>query len=299
MNMGVRQGDWINAAICAGNLSEMELTLGQVGAAVQDVERGVTYADRSNDILQKMKLRAKYADALFTIGRQAKAIELYREAEAMEPWIKPEYPVLFGWVGFHYCDVLLAPAERIAWKYILQHTTLDSVLKMATAFCKAVEEKAAQTLKESEEYQHTTLLDIALDHLALGRAFLYETLMSKSEMRNAKSEIEEAVDGLRRATRLDFLPCGLLSRAMLRFVEHAPSTGSGQGLDGCQADLDEAWQIAERGSMRLFMADVLLHRGRLFRDKAALTEAEKLIDECGYHRRDEELADAQEAAKSW
>ena len=25
----------------------------------------------------------------------------------------------------------------------------------------------------------------------------------------------------------------------------------------------------------------------------------KLIEQCGYHRRDEELADAEEAAKSW
>ena len=32
-------------------------------------------------------------------------------------------------------------------------------------------------------------------------------------------------------------------------------------------------------------------------DNAALAEATKLIDECGYHRRDEELTDAQEAAK--
>ncbi|MFC1633846.1 DUF4062 domain-containing protein [Planctomycetota bacterium] len=291
MNMGVRQGDWSNAGIRAGNLSEMELTLGQVEEAVLDAERGVRYADRSNDILQKMKQRAKYADALFTIGRQAKAIELFHEAEAMEPWIKPKYPVLFGWVGFHYCDLLLAPAERIAWQYILQLKTQDSVLKMATDFCKAVEEKATQTLKKSEEYPHTTLLDIALDHLALGRALLYEAILSKSESRNAKSEIEEAVDGLRHATRLDFLPCGLLSRAMLRFVEGDE--------DGCRADLEEAWQISERGTMRLFMADIGLHRARLFCDKAALPEAERFINECGYHRRDNELADAQEAARNW
>jgi len=58
-------------------------------------------------------------------------------------------------------------------------------------------------------------------------------------------------------------------------------------------------RIAKRGSMRLFTADVWLHRGRLFRDKAALAEARKLIDECGYHRRDAELADAEEATKGW
>ena len=51
--------------------------------------------------------------------------------------------------------------------------------------------------------------------------------------------------------------------------------------------------------MRLHMADVQLTRARLFRDKDALTEARKLIKQCGYHRRDEELADAEQAAKDW
>jgi hypothetical protein len=33
--------------------------------------------------------------------------------------------------------------------------------------------------------------------------------------------------------------------------------------------------------------------------KDDLAQARRLIDECGYHRRDEELADAEEAAKTW
>jgi len=48
-----------------------------------------------------------------------------------------------------------------------------------------------------------------------------------------------------------------------------------------------------------WMIDVLLHRERPFPDKMVLADAHKLIDETGYHRRDEELADAMEAAKNW
>jgi hypothetical protein len=74
-----------------------------------------------------------------------------------------------------------------------------------------------------------------------------------------------------------------------------------------QEDLDEAWEIAERGPMKLFLAGIHLYRARLFgrmkeeggrmkypweSPKADLAAAEKLIDDCGYHRRDEELADA-------
>ena len=62
------------------------------------------------------------------------------------------------------------------------------------------------------------------------------------------------------------------------------------------------------------MADIHLHRARLFgrlkakgemlkypweSPAADLAAAENLINDCGYHRRDEELADAKETAKHW
>jgi hypothetical protein len=59
--------------------------------------------------------------------------------------------------------------------------------------------------------------------------------------------------------------------------------------------------LTARGPMRLHLADIHLYLARLcFREKpypwkspqADLTAAEKLINDCGYHRRDEELADA-------
>ncbi len=67
------------------------------------------------------------------------------------------------------------------------------------------------------------------------------------------------MNALRRAGRIDFLPCGLLSRAWLRSL-----TGVRIGPDSAQADLDEAWEVAERGPMPLFLADIHLHRARLF-----------------------------------
>jgi hypothetical protein len=59
--------------------------------------------------------------------------------------------------------------------------------------------------------------------------------------------------------------------------------------------LDEAWEIAEPGPMRLHMADILLTRARLFRDRDALAQARALIEQCGYGRCKEELADAEAA----
>jgi hypothetical protein len=64
---------------------------------------------------------------------------------------------------------------------------------------------------------------------------------------------------------------------------------------GAEADLSAAWAIAERGPMPLFQADILLYRARLFHDRMALARARELIDRHAYHRRDEELRDAESA----
>lgn len=118
--------------------------------------------------------------------------------------------------------------------------------------------------------------------------------------------------GLRRSGQQDELPKAVLTRAWLRFLEGKPTDP-----ESAKSDLDEAWEIAERGPMKLFMADILLYRARLFGRKegemgrlgdgesgamypwdspaADLAAAEKLITACGYHRRDQELADAKAA----
>jgi len=287
-----KKKDWPHASIGANNLSEIELILGLVTEAVRDAKRSMDYADRSGYEVWKIYIisRTTLGNALLQAGQKDEAAEQFRQAETMQAEHQSEYPLLYSQGGFKYCDLLLAPGERAAWQCLLKLKTRISELKMATAACRSVEQRAIQTLEWVTEGR-LPFLTIAIEHLTLGRAYLHQTILAKSEIRIAKSEIEEAVAGLRNAGQLDHLPHGLLSRALLLFAE--------DDIDGCRADLDEAWQIAERGSMRLHMADVLLHRGRLFRDKTALAEAARLIEQCGYHRRDGELADAEEAAKGW
>ena len=91
---------------------------------------------------------------------------------------------------------------------------------------------------------------------------------------------------------MDYLPKALLIAAL----HSAPLLGQ---PDEARRYLAEAQQIAERGPMPLYLADVHLHRARLFRDTAELAKAAKLIRDLGYGRRYEELADAEEAAKGW
>src|SRR5207247_7103742 len=122
---------------------------------------------------------------------------------------------------------------------------------------------------------------------------------SRSDFRVPRCASDAAVPGLRGAGVVEFLVRSLLTRAWLRSL-----TGARTGPGSAQSDLDEAWEIAERGPMPLFLADIHLHRARLFfREKeypktwispqADLAEARRLVEKCGYGRRKEELEDAE------
>lgn len=303
VKMGVEQEDWEEVARRASNLGELELTLGEVAGAVADAAQSVTYADRSGDAFWKMASRCKVADALHQAGRRAEAETRFREAEQMQQERQPDYPLLYSLQGFLYCDLLLAAPERAAWRSILpspfgRGAGGEGLMES----CHAVSQRAAQTLKWVTT--QNWLLDIALDHLTLGRAALYEAILKNSEFRIQNSElshIDAAVSGLRRAGTTHHIPRALLTRAWLRYL--SPSTGSGQAAhESAQEDLDEAWEIAERGPMRLHMADIHLYRARLFCREARypwespaadLAAARKLIEQCGYGRRLAELEDAE------
>lgn len=297
------QKDWSNAARSASNLSELKLTLGHVPDALRDAEHSVTFADQSRDGFLQIVNRVTWADALHQAGRRAEGMTSFGEAEARQTARQPDYALLYSMQGFRYCDLLLAECERAAWHGMNHRQDAGATL---IERCREVEQRAAQTLKWTERAAQD-ILSAALDRLTLGRGGLYRAVLEHSSFdirvspfREAHQHLTAVMDGLRRSAQQDYIPRGLLSRAWLRFLAG--------DADGARADLDEAWQIAERGPMRLFMTDIHLHRARLFHavrpypwesPRHDLAEAKRLIDECGYHRRDEELADAQQAAESW
>jgi hypothetical protein len=239
---------------------------------------------------------------------------------------RPSCPLLYSLRGFQYCDLLLVAPERAAWQNMLgrdgspSHPRPDAEIAPFLDSCRALSARAAQTLKWVESYRDVPLLTIALDRLTLGRAALYEAILegraalpyrqAESVFEIARRELDVAVNDLRRAGTQNHLPRGLLTRAWCSFAEAMEHRlqGQQQGVTeselGAQEDLDEAWEIAERGPMKLFLADIHLHRARLFfrvkpypwksrQDDVA--EARKLIEQCGYWRRKEELEDAERA----
>jgi hypothetical protein len=137
--------------------------------------------------------------------------------------------------------------------------------------------------------QYLGLLDVALDHLTLARVGLIRAILEAGNPQPTLDlpHVAAAVNGLRAAGHMDDLPRGLLTAALYHFVRAEPALA--------QKHLAEAQQIAERGPMPLFLADIHLTRARLFRDREALIQAATLIRTHGYGRRTEELAAAEKA----
>ena len=322
----VMQEDWKQAASGARNLSELQLTQGDLARAVQYAEQAVGYADRSGDAFQRLTCRAVHADALHQVGKSIAAMALFSEAEAMQADMQPDYPLLYSIGGFHYSDLLLAVPEAIAWQYsakgyrglpgiggeIPSANTAAQPTRMPAAppgsvqgdvvrqiqTCNMVSQRAAQTLAWAEQ-NNIDILTIALDYLTLGRAALFAAILAGQPIGPCQAALKLAVDGLRRAGYMNVLPRGLLTRAWL--FAH---TSHHIGPDSAQTDLDEAWEIAEAGPMPLFMADIHLHRAGLFHhitpypwqspaDDAR--EARGLIEKHGYLRRMADLAAVEQA----
>jgi tetratricopeptide (TPR) repeat protein len=342
---------WVDASIGTNTLSELSLTLGNLTEAIENAERAVEYAERGNDVFRRGANRTAHADALLQSGRYEVAKTRFCEAETMQSEEQPHFPLLYSIGGFRYCDLLLVQAERFAWQTHLIGGTTNSpahgkdlpdgdlgtneIMETDTRNLDSLESCRAVTLRVKTQFEwqfpSDTLLDIALCHLTLGRSGLYLLLLEADGLRSDPAEasdqrpgisgedrcrftslaadVSAAVDGLRRSAQKDDLPRGLLTRAWLRSLN-----GARTGPESAQGDLDEAWEIAERGPMPLFLADIHLHRARLFGPHASgtigdqypwespaadLTAARQLIKKHGYWRRKEELVDAEVAAKTW
>jgi len=307
LRMSEADAHWRNAAIAASNLSQTELLVGNVAAAVATAEQSVVHADRSGNEHQMQTKRVTHADALHAVGKREEAERLFADAERLLQKAQPKYPLLYCVQGYFYCDLFLSKGD---------HT--------------AARNRATRTLEWVRPLKW--LLDIALDTLTLGRANLAlaaenaggqpPVTTARNDARTAGASLDQAVEGLRSSGQSDYLPRGLLARAAFR-----RSVGD---WGGAARDLDEVEEIAEPGPMRLYQCDAALERARLafaqieafaplnglvdddpakpalpnaadaarLREEATqnLATARKLVADCGYHRRDEELAELEDVA---
>ncbi len=255
--------------------------------------QSVDFADRSGDDFEKECDRTVLADALHQAGKLAQAEDWFRQAEAMQQQRQREYRYLYSMQGFQFCDLLLAQG------------------------------KAQEVLERYEKFVEwrlpgDSLLSRALEELSAGRAHLLEAMSEEqrpSTLLRAQGYLNQAVTGLREAGQQDDLPRGLFARAFYYRVQNQ--------FPQAWNDLAEAREIAERGDMELWLVDYHLEAGRVVssqlsvasqqssvgswqvivdgrevtlnreemigRIKMHVEQADKLVKETKYHRRDPEV----------
>ena len=301
LRMAVEARRWGFAATNASNLSETELLIGDIAAAVATAEKSIVLADRAGYASEMIEYRTIQADALVAAREWEKAAGLFADAERRQREWRPHQPLLYSMRGYRYCGLLLSQGRAAEAR-----------------------DRAVQALEIARKNDY--VLSIALDTLTIGRAQLARSLQNLAGGRSAEitpddprvaSKFNEAIEGLHASGAQIWVAPGLVARAAFR-----RAVGD---WDGAKRDLNEAKEIAEPGLMRLYWCDCALEGARLALARreafaplnglvepsppppalpdataaAALREearkeldvARKLIAECGYHRRDEELAE--------
>ncbi|MGB2804671.1 MAG: toll/interleukin-1 receptor domain-containing protein, partial [Candidatus Zixiibacteriota bacterium] len=302
LEVSKKDKDWKGTATDADNLSRLYLTLGDVATAHEYGAQGATFADRSGEWEEKMMNRTTHADALHQAGENKAAEELFVEAENMQKKSQSGYPYLYSLRGFQYCDLLLSMGK-----------------------CPEVLERARTTLKQMQNDPKAPLLTVAVDKLTIGKASMLQAIETdSSDFTVAEDYLTQAVDGLRESGEQDELPRGLFARATLfRHQKDFPKSWTdldeareiaeyGQmrlhltdyHLGACRNIREQltvrqkdggsptssyqptakGYQIIEDGE------DLSLTKEEMqTRFKEHFKEAERLINETGYHRRDGEL----------
>ncbi|CAN92439.1 Hypothetical WD-repeat protein alr2800 [Sorangium cellulosum So ce56] len=272
--------DWTNAAVTAANLSDLLRSGGELRRAVEEAQKSIDFADRSDDAARRAPNRTTYAAVLHALGQRDDATEVFEEAERLQKELSPAFPTLHALWGFRYCDLLLEQG--------------------------CDEEARARALQSlSWEDAKRRLLNVALDHLTIGRAHLAaieraqiiaQERHARADFRHVADELDQAVEGLRRAGRLDYLPLGLIARATLHTQTRA--------IDNAHRDLDEALTIASRGGFRLHQADAHIEHARLamaegnrLRAHEHLAKAQSVVEATGYMRRLYELYELDSAIR--
>ena len=257
---------WSNASTAAGNLSQVFLNLGDLERAMEVARQGVDLADQSQVWYERVHNRSYLANALHQCGYDDLARDRFAEAEEIQKEEQHEFPLLYSVSGHVYCD------------WLLDQRRVEEVKERATR---------ALEIAISEELG---FLSTALDNLSLAHASLLEMEQAGVDPAETIKLLNVAIDGLRKAEAIYYLPSGLLLRA--QFYSKT------RDFEKAERDLGEVYRIVVRGSMGLGLADYHLEFARLrfiqgnkVQAREHLEIGKELIARRGYHRRDKDVAE--------
>jgi tetratricopeptide (TPR) repeat protein len=245
-----------NAAVHWGTHSTICLALGQISLAISAGQTAVESAERSGDTFRRIYNRCILGDAYHQAADIESALRCFREAEQFQIAKNPDDNYLDSIKGYLYCDLLLRLGET------------GEVKKRA--------EKALATPASND-----SLVATAFQYLALARCYPV-----------GSTEAEEyyitAIQGLRNGGNQIYLSRGLLFRAA-----YYRQLGNYEKARQC---VDEVREKATSSGSKLLMTDLqieqgylLIHNGEKEKGVERFIEAEQMMNDTGYHRREHEV----------
>lgn len=251
-SMRIQQKEWKNAAWSARTLSELNLACANLPLAIALAILAVKLADSIQDAtFAQISYRTIYADALHQFGALNDAKFLFQDAE--ERLQRREFPFnhLYSIGGYRYNSLLLTQGE---YQKVIDRIKIISV-------------------KNNEE---KFLLPIALDQLILGQSYV-----CLNNLQEAGNWLNQAVDNLWLSGQQHHVPRGLIARANWYRLQ--------KSWQKARLDLDEAWEISQRGGMKFFDLQLYLEESKLALSRRQMKDAkhhlnnlEPLIQDTGF-----------------
>ena len=236
LDLYIEQKNWKHSAMATMSISELYLSLGEIKKAIKYGKLSVDYADKSTDEFMQLANRTTYADALMNRGSLAdinQAEALFIEAEQRQQAYESLNPYLYSLQGYQYCQFLLFKERH-------KQQNVTEVIK-----------RAENTIKIAK--RNNWLLAIALDQLTLGKAYLL-----KLDYTQALHYLDQVVSSLIKAGHIEFLPHGLLTRT----TYYTKTRNFKTKHQAAWQDLDETFEIATFGDMKLYLCDYHLEASR-------------------------------------
>jgi tetratricopeptide (TPR) repeat protein len=283
-----------DASYAAAQYSELLVIAGKlIGAsggsdnALQSASSAIKYADGGNDPYFRMHARSSLGEVHFMLGDMDSAGDCFAAATAIDHDFHPRPPFLYSQGLYRY------------GYYLIEQGRAQELLS------------ASSSEGWGENGDDSSLLSKAILLLVLGaarRSLIEHDGRSPALLQEAEEFLDSSYNRFRNAGYADYTVRALIERAHFRCIR-----GELSDYGHARRDLDEATFEVQRGEMDLLYVDVLLQRAACYlgflprlnltershageMSMGALTEAEKLVAETGYKRREPMIANLRKVA---
>lgn len=201
------------AAMQAGNLSELYLAIGRISEALMYADEGITIAEKSNVVWRHYWIQlAKKADILSKIGRIDFSVAFYRQAESVQKFFDKESQRLYGVLAFKKLDSYLTVLEdailvphRLGIKKVEKGDNVENLGQLDNY-------RSQVNIALEHDLNYNRILHLALDNLIIARIEILEQVILKNSLNKKMIQsLVDAVEGLYQSGRVEYIPYGLLT----------------------------------------------------------------------------------------